>query len=134
MWRKTIGFLSLIVLLTGCASNQLNDRSLTNTGEKNKYRRITTSTTDENPNMIDLKKGNPAPTIGSDVNKAKGVVKSYKDYVPVSVWVNGNNMWVTAHTRERLSPHMRMKREAQLHKKLIQALPRYDINVKIEEK
>ncbi|GIN40297.1 hypothetical protein [Heyndrickxia oleronia] len=134
MWKLTISFLFLLGLLSGCGSNQLNDDALTNNGTKdNKYREISTSQTNENPNMIDLKKGDPQPTVGSEVDKAKDVVRSQKGYVPSSVWINGNNMWVNVHTNKRLTHHERMKEESKLHKKLIQALPKYDINVKIDE-
>ncbi|QQZ09227.1 hypothetical protein [Heyndrickxia vini] len=133
MLKKTIGFLFLIGLLTGCGSNQLNDNATTNDGN-DKMRKISSNPTDQNPNMIDLRQKDPAITVGTDVDKAKYVVKRYKNYYDPTVWVNGNNMWVTAHTGNRLTAKERMKEEAKIHKKLIQALPRYDINVKIEEK
>lgn len=133
MLKKTIGFLFLIALLTGCGSNQLNDNATTNDGN-DKMRKISSNPTDQNPNMIDLRQKDPAITVGTDVDTAKYVVKRYKNYYDPTVWVNGNNMWVTAHTDNRLTAKERMKEEAKIHKKLIQALPRYDINVKIEEK
>lgn len=134
MWKIAISSLILISLLTGCATNRLNDDAITNNNNNNNLRRIASNPTDQNPNMVDLEQGDPAITVGSDVDKAKYVVSRYKRYEDPTVWVNGNNMWVTAHTRAKLTANERMKEEARLHKKLIQALPRYDINVKIEER
>ncbi|MGE6257857.1 hypothetical protein ACQKCU_08060 [Heyndrickxia sporothermodurans] len=132
MWRKTIVFFIVIGMLAGCGSNQLNNNAVTN-NQQNKMRKISSNPTDQNPNLVDLRQGNPK-TVGNDVDNAKYVVRHYKDYKDPTVWINGNNMWVTAHTNRSLTANERMKEEAALHKKLIQALPRYDINVKIEER
>lgn len=134
MWKRIAGILVITGLITGCGSNQLNDNAFTDGKDENNLRNVTSSQIDENPTTIDLAKGNPSQNIGSDVDKAKYVVKSFGNYQPGAVTINGNNMWVTAQTKDSLTEKERMKKEAKLHKKLIQALPRYDISVKIEEK
>ncbi|WP_409252262.1 hypothetical protein V1502_19555 [Bacillus sp. SCS-153A] len=88
--------------------------------------------TNQNPNFIDLSE--TQPNTGTDVNKAREVIEEYTDYEADEVWINGQQMWVTAHTREELSQDRREKEEADLRKRLTRALPRYKINVKISER
>jgi hypothetical protein len=88
--------------------------------------------TNQNPNFIDLSESQP--NSGTDVNKAREVIKVYTDYEADEVWINGRQMWVTAHTDDKLSQDRREKEEADLRKRLTRALPRYKINVKITER
>ncbi|WP_456273040.1 hypothetical protein [Bacillus sp. AK031] len=88
--------------------------------------------TNQNPNFIDLSE--TQPNKGTDVNKAREVIEVYTDYEADEVWINGEQMWVTAHTDEQLSQDKREKEEADLRKRLTRAIPRYKINVKITER
>lgn len=93
--------------------------------------------TNQNPNFLDLNRtGNGTETgsnIGIDVDKARQVVGQTKEFRPGSVWINGNRMWVTVYKKGMTSAQERVDAEARLHRKLMAALPRYEIDVTVRE-
>lgn len=94
--------------------------------------------TNQNPNFLDLKRTGSggeagAGTHGNDINKAKQVINGTKEFVTDSVVINGDRMWVSVYKKGMLSDQGRIDAEARLHRKLIQALPRYHIEVRVKE-
>ncbi|MBE3571178.1 MAG: hypothetical protein IMW92_14110 [Bacillales bacterium] len=86
--------------------------------------------TNQNPNFID--RAPDQPNFGTDIEKARQVIRKDANYYESdSIWINGRTMWVKVNTHRKLPDED--KAEARLHKKLIQALPRYRIEVDIKQ-
>jgi hypothetical protein len=161
--RKFVLFLSLAMLLLvgGCAgnrneeaydlrkdqtapnymSNQDTDRNtpanMSNRG-KNKQRMVEDDITNQNPNFLDLKRTGSgseagATNHGNDIEKAKQVIADSDEFVADSIWINGDRMWVSVYKKGMQSEQGKINDEARLHRKLIQALPRYKIEVRVKE-
>ncbi|WP_232223871.1 hypothetical protein [Anoxybacteroides tepidamans] len=86
--------------------------------------------TNQNPNFIGITHG--SETNRADVRKAVQVVRKYTNYEPGSVWINGNDMWVTVHTRRNMSDSQREKEQARLYKLLTKSIPNYNMRVRID--
>lgn len=86
--------------------------------------------TNQNPNFIGLTDG--SETNRADVRQAVQVVRKYTNYEPGSVWMNGNDMWVTVHARRAMSDRQREKEQNRLYKLLTKAIPNYNIRVRID--
>ena len=132
MWKPIICFVLCIFIAAGCSFPHREKKAENAGADQIKYQRLSSDSSDHNQEKVDL--SGQTQTLGTEVNTAKKIMRSYKEYKLVSVSINGSNMWVTAHTRESMSVHERMKREANVQKKLKKALPQYKINVKLEEK
>ncbi|MFZ3589083.1 YhcN/YlaJ family sporulation lipoprotein [Bacillus sp. DJP31] len=81
-------------------------------------------------NYIDVTESRP--NIGTDQDKIREVVDTFDDVTPGSVFINGNDAYVTVHTTneaytENERDHLRHK----LLKSITGAVPRYHINVKV---
>jgi len=131
MWKPIICFLICLIIMTAC-SFQGKEKAENSGNEQVKYQRLSSESPNQSRKQVDL--DGQTETVGTEVNTAKTIMRTYKEYKLVSVSINGNNMWVTAHTRSRMSTHERMRREADVHKRLKKALPQYNISVKLEEK
>lgn len=136
--------LLLVLLISGCQSNNKNDlgdrlkpdyRSNHLTGP-DRGRVIGNDVTDQNPNFLNLRgtrNGNASgnsQSYGKDVEYAKKVIRM-NGYTPKSVWINADRMIVTADVKGKLSAQDTLKAETDLHNKLRQALPRYNIDVRV---
>jgi hypothetical protein len=86
--------------------------------------------TDQNPNLLNTDNENHH-SFSQDVQKAKDVI-SDAGYEPGSIWINGGEMNVTAQLQGRVTRKDRDNAQKKLYDKLTKALPRYDINVKID--
>jgi hypothetical protein len=139
--------LLLVLLVSGCQNNK-NDLVKTNalkpdyrsnhlTGH-DRGRHIGNDITDQNPNFLNLRgtrNGNASgnsQSYGKDVAYAKKVIRM-NGYNPRSVWINGDRMMVTADlkSKRKLSGSATLAEESRLHNKLRQALPRYNIEVRV---
>lgn len=94
--------------------------------------------TNQNPNFLDLNRTGSgsesgAGNMGQDTDKAKQVIRDTHEFTPDSVWINGDRMTVTVRKNGRLTSRQKRDAEARLHTKLIQALPRYNIQVRVNE-
>jgi hypothetical protein len=94
--------------------------------------------TNQNPNFLDLNRtGNGTEqgvsNTGIDIDKARQVVGRTKEFRPGSVWINGNRMSVTVYKKGPLTDKERVDAETRIRKKLVAALPRYSIKVKVRE-
>lgn len=93
--------------------------------------------TNQNPNFLDLHgtrngdESGGAGNTGVDVAMVKRVIADTKEFRTESVQINGDRMWVTVFKNGKFSERDRRDAEARLHRKLIQALPRYNINVSV---
>jgi len=124
-------------------TNRGNDQNIadniTNRGRgKNEQHLVEDDITNQNPNFLDLKHTGSggeagAGNQGNDINKAKQVIADTKEFVTDSVWINGDRMWVSVYKKGMLSDRGRVDAEARLHRKLVQALPRYNIEVRVKE-
>jgi hypothetical protein len=105
---------------------------------KNQQHLVEDDITNQNPNFLDLEQTGSggeagAGNYGNDTNKAKQVIADTNEFVTDSVWINGNRMWVSVYKKGMLSNQERINAEAHLHRKLMQALPRYQIEVRVKE-
>ncbi|MFJ7726002.1 hypothetical protein ACIQXV_07535 [Neobacillus sp. NPDC097160] len=105
---------------------------------KNEQHYVEDDITNQNPNFLDLKHTGSggeagAGNHGTDINKAKQVIADTNEFVADSVWVNGDRMWVSVYKKGMLSDRGKVDAEARLHRKLIEALPRYNIEVRVKE-
>lgn len=105
---------------------------------KDRQHLVENDITNQNPNFLDLNRTGSggqagAGDQGNDIHKAKQVIADTNEFVTDSVWINGDRMWVSVHKKGMLSDRGKIDAEARLHKKLIQALPRYNIEVRVQE-
>ncbi|WP_026583412.1 hypothetical protein [Bacillus sp. J33] len=142
--KKLSVFLLMLVFMAGCAQNQ---------GTENLYSQETRDGTsfinndldrtedndtldrtfsgDQNPNFINF--DGKRLDNQDDINQARRVIDANEGYRPGAIWVNGEDMWVTAYRKGMMTHEEKMDAEAQLHRLLIKALPRYHIEVKVQE-
>ncbi len=110
---------------------------MTNRG-KNRQHYVEDDITNQNPNFLDLEGTGSGGEAGSnnqgnDINKAKQVIADTDEFVTDSVSINGDRMWVSVYKKGMLKNQDKIKAEAKLHKKLVRALPRYNIEVRVQE-
>ncbi|MCA1065475.1 hypothetical protein QTG56_06545 [Rossellomorea sp. AcN35-11] len=143
-----LSFTVFFILITACGVNQESEYGIHE--DKNGTRfidnrkqvmderqdRSVRNITNDNPNFPNLTNnpGTTSTTTGVYEDKAREVVREYTSFEPDEVWINGQQMWVTAHTREEMNMAETDKEEAMLKERLEKAIPRYDINVKITER
>jgi hypothetical protein len=122
-------------------SNRGNDRNtptnMSNRG-KNKQHMVEDDITNQNPNFLDLKRTGSggeagATNQGNDIQKAKQIIADSDEFAADSFWINGDRLWVSVYKKGMLTEQEKIKAEARLHRKLIQALPRYKIEVRVKE-
>ncbi|MDE3840332.1 hypothetical protein C0966_13405 [Bacillus methanolicus] len=139
----------LLILITGCNQNAADGGIYGQNEDQDGARLITSreealqkididndppmdrTISDQNPNFVNFS-GN-RNDIGKDVDKARDVVKQTKEFEPGPIWVNGEDMWVTVYKKGMLSERDQMDAQSRIHKMLLQALPRYDIEVRVRE-
>lgn len=86
--------------------------------------------TNQNPNFISLTDG--SANDHAIVRKAVQVVEQYTNYRAQSVWMNGNDMWVTVHVPRDMSNEQKRKDRTRLYELLAKAIPTYDIHVRMD--
>jgi len=149
-WMSLVSILFLFII-SGCqgqndrgANENANDLRGNNVDSiadrgKNKKHLVEDDITNQNPNFLDLKRtgsGGEAGgghNTGNDTNKAKQVIAGTNEFTTDSVWINGDRMWVRVYKKGMHSDKERNDAEARLHKKLVRALPRYHIEVRVQE-
>ena len=153
--------LTILFLVGGCAGNQgangnekaydlRSDKSAPNymsiKGKtpanmsdrgKNKQHMVEDDITNQNPNFLDLKGTGSGSEAGAnnhgvDIQKAKQVIADSNEFTADSIWINGDRMRVSVYKNGMQSEQGKIKAEARLHRKLIQALPRYKIDVRVK--
>ena len=140
-----------MLLLGGCQSNKnanqasydlrkdRNVQNMSNRMDNGDRRLIGYDVTDQNPNFLNLQgtrngsASGGSGNMGVDTDKAKQVIASTKEFTTDSIWVNGDRMWVKVYKKGPLTHNQRIADEARLHKKLTHALPRYNIEVRVQE-
>jgi len=68
----------------------------------------------------------------ADVNKIVQVIETYTDYEPGSIWINGNDVWVTVHAKKERTEEQTKKDREKIYKRLTRAMPRYDIHLNMD--
>ncbi|MBD1379681.1 hypothetical protein [Metabacillus arenae] len=136
---------ALILTLTACSwsptgqqipqEEDKNGTNLMNSGQKETgYQRELDderTNTNQNPNFIDLSESRP--NLDTDKDKVGEALKDY-DYLELGpVLINGKNARVTVYSEKNLSQKEMKKLEKELHDKMVNALPRYRIQVNVEE-
>jgi hypothetical protein len=86
--------------------------------------------TNQNPNFISLTEG--SANNRADVNKMAQVIEQYPNYEPGSIWLNGNDAWVTVHAVKSVSKEQQKKDRKEIYKALTQAVPRYYIHLNMD--
>lgn len=141
--KKLSVCLFLLAFLAGCNQNQNADNLygenehrdgtsfVSNRLDRQKYNTREWTMDEQNPNFLNFD-GNKVNN-QSDIDKARQIIDETGNYELDSVWINGDDMWVTAYKKGVLSDGERVEAAASLRKKLLKALPRYHIVVKIQE-
>ncbi|PAE25951.1 MULTISPECIES: hypothetical protein [Bacillaceae] len=142
--KKLSMFLLLLTLMAGCANNQATEseydhesrdgvsfinNDLDRTEDNDTLDR--TMSGDQNPNFINF--DGKRLDNQDDIDHARKVIAAHEGYRPGAVWINGEDMWVTAYRKGNMTHQEKMDSQAQLHKALIKALPTYHIEVKVQE-
>ncbi|WP_066389545.1 hypothetical protein [Neobacillus mesonae] len=130
------------------APNYMSNKNIANNAEdtsdyladrdKGEQHMVENDITNQNPNFLELNRTGSGSETGAgnqadDINKAKEVVAATNEFVTDSVWINGDRMWVSVFKKGMFSDRGKIDAEARLHKKLITALPRYNIEVRVKE-
>ncbi|MDP4084238.1 MAG: hypothetical protein Q8934_06435 [Bacillota bacterium] len=129
------------IILTGCnqgANDAAYDLRKDKSAPQFMSNRVTgNDINNQNPNFLPLKgtKGGAVSSQGHrvDVEKAKQVIKSTKEFTPGSIWMNGDRMWVTVYKKGMFTQREKIAAEARVHRQLIEALPRYNIEVNVRQ-
>ncbi|PLS18354.1 hypothetical protein CVD28_06700 [Bacillus sp. M6-12] len=148
--KRMLFFILLAALFTLGACNTKNESINTKIHDKDGVRTISNDNArngndadlqdpagelplEENPNMLNMS-GDNNPTLEDSATKAKDVINRQTGYEAGAVWINGGDMTVTVHKKGAFEGNQERKREQdRLHRLLIKALPRYNIEVNLEE-
>jgi hypothetical protein len=140
--KKTILFLALLTL-SACTQKDNISYDLRNEGEKpqyilnkpagNKQDVVRDDITNQNPNFLHLNKSGDGANQETDTDKARQVINNSKEFTPGSVRINGDDMWITVYKQGNLNNKDKIDAEARIHRDLVRALPRYNIEVNVQE-
>lgn len=142
----------MMMLASGCQTRDANDASYDLRKDKTAPNYMSYTTTDrdqnrfvgndvinQNPNFLNLNGTRNGMTSGgsgnfaTDIDQAKRVINNTNEFRTESVLIKGDRMWVSVFKKGNLTKRDVKDAEARLHKKLVQALPRYNIDVKVKE-
>ncbi|WP_017756622.1 hypothetical protein [Calidifontibacillus oryziterrae] len=138
--------LILLLLFSGCALNtneqgqqpyDLDDFQNSNvtTSETTLLEGEMTDIADLNPNFLDLNTENEAHNNhGYYQDKAREIVKNSTLFEPGMIFVNGENMVVNVTPKKKLSKKDLGRYRNGLHDKIMEAVPRYNIDVIVNER
>ncbi len=140
--KRWLFILLTVLVLTACNNNpkglydQQEDRAgrsfvaNKDTGQDNTQSRGW-QRSDQNPNFLNTDGGRV--DYDGYIDKARETVNATNEFEAGSIWVNGNRLWVTAYKKGQMSRQERVDAEARLHKMLVKAVPRYEIEVQVKE-
>ncbi|MBY0123263.1 hypothetical protein [Bacillus sp. S/N-304-OC-R1] len=144
--KRLFVIIMLLILAAGCNTNfNRGVEKLYGPNEKEDgFRNVSTRNDDaeyntrawtmdeQNPNFPNTP-GTNRVTQQSDIEQARKVIDGMNGYRSGPVWINGDDMWVTAYKKGMLSDTERRKESKKVRDKLENALPRYHIEIKIQE-
>lgn len=73
------------------------------------------------------------PNIGTDKDKIREVIQMHKDVTPGSVFINGQDAYVTVHATKSFNEENRDKIRHKLLKDITKAVPRYHVHVRVHD-
>lgn len=142
--KNAIFFIIILVFLAACTQNQGSENMYGDNEMRDGTTLISNPTTDregldtrdwsmdaQNPNFpnTDGRRLNNQ----ADIEKARQIINETAEFRAGPIWINGDDMWVTAYKRGMVSDQQRVSDATALRKKLLKGLPRYHIQVKIQE-
>ncbi|MEW8985699.1 MAG: hypothetical protein AB2401_01565 [Bacillus sp. (in: firmicutes)] len=86
---------------------------------------------DQNPNLIN--NDGMRNSRAKEIEKANEVIKQSGNLRPGQVWFDGNGLWANVYTNGQLTEAEVRDARAKLHSRLSEALPRYQIEVRVME-
>lgn len=139
--KSFLCWLTLLFILSGCAMKPYTD-SESFQQDENGSNLMTEGYRPENfDKNVDYSTQNPtvdisnsALTTSEDEEQLENALKMEEGFWLGPVWKNGTDAWVTVYTSNEMTNSQFKKKERQLHKRLQQALPRYNLRVKLEYK
>jgi len=139
--KSFLSLLTLLIVLSGCGFNQYTD-SESFEQDENGRRLMTDGYRPENYNKnVDYATQNPTVDISNsaldtseDQEQLENVIAMEEGFSLGPFWKNGTDAWVTVYTTKQMTNSEFKKKEKQLHQKLQQALPRYDLRVNLTYK
>ena len=137
--KNVIFFIIILIFLAACTHNQGSENLYRENEVRDETTLISNPINREELRMRDGQNPNIPHTDGrrlynqADVEKARQIVNGTGEYRAGRIWINGDDMWVTAYKKGMLSDRQRVSDSAALRKKLLRELPRYHIQVKIQE-
>lgn len=141
--KNYLFFILVLIFLAACGQNQgaenlygeneVRDGTtfISNRLDRQEYNTRDWSMDAQNPNFPNTD-GNRVNN-GADIDKARQIIEATGEFRAGPIWINGDDMWVTAYKRGMIKNQQRVKDASALRKKLLKSLPRYHIQVKIQE-
>ncbi|WP_456277428.1 hypothetical protein [Bacillus sp. AK128] len=138
---KLLLFLSVVLLVSGCSNVKTAEDQ---NGLKLMTYERANDTGDEDPlgdgafppnqspvNYYDATA--PRPDFGTDTDKIRDVVDNHDGVTPGSVFINGDNAYVTVHSNKSYSKDEKDKLRHKLLHDITKAMPRYHIHVRVHD-
>jgi hypothetical protein len=142
MRLKLLFLSSFILIFTGCSNVQTTEdqnglQLMTNNGGKDGF--YERDLRDEGvfpPNQssthyIDVNE--TRPHLGTDQEKIRAVVDKFDDVTPGSVFLNGDNAYVTVHSNKSFSKEEKEELRHKLLHDMTRAVPRFHIHVRVHD-
>lgn len=143
--KKLVVFIMSLSILAGCTNfnrgveklygpneDQTGFRNVSTRDDDQEYQTRGWTMDEQNPNFLNTD-GRRNVNNQADIDQAREVIEGTGAYRSGPVWINGDDMWVTAYKKGMMTDSERVKASTDLQKKLVKALPRYHIEVKIQE-
>jgi hypothetical protein len=89
-------------------------------------------TTEQNPNFLNLSKNREQNE--DEMDKLQEAIRNDKSLRIENIMMNGDNIWVDVVSDRELTDEERQKKQAELHSKMQQIIPRYDVKVDLNSK
>ena len=119
----------------GYGGNEVSDGAalISNRLDEQEYNTSEWTMDAQNPNLPNTDRDRDRINNGTDIDKARQIIEATNEFRSGPIWINGDDMWVTAYKKGMISERQRVKDASELREKLIKELPRYHIQIKIQE-
>ncbi|OEH93297.1 hypothetical protein [Bacillus solimangrovi] len=130
---------SIMLLIGACSPNPEKSQLFSNDGmtgvnqENPSYRpnKGTEIYEDQNPNLLNIGERRTQNSIGSSQGMLRSVVNEDERFEAGMIYTNGRKAYVHVHPKEKYGQEDLSKYRAQLNKKLKQAVPRYEVILRV---
>jgi len=143
--KNVIFTIFILVFLAACGQNQGSENLygeneirdgttlISNRLDQQEYNTREWTMDAQNPNFPNTDRNRARVNNQTDIDKARQIIEETNEFRSGPIWINGDDMWVTAYKRGIIADRQRVKDASNLREKLIKALPQYHIQIKIQE-